>query len=384
MPRKAKDEELNKEEKKAKTTVKKASKSVSKKKETTKKKASTTATKKKAPSKKVESKVKKEEPKKEKTVVKKVTKKVATKKETPKKEVKKVIAKKTTTSSSPKKKEEIKKDKKATTKKVAVKKILIKEEEPKKVAKKVAVKKTTSSSPKKKEEVKKDKKVATKKTVTKKTTTKKVTKKATTTKKIANKKIVKKPEIIEYYDLPYTYNRTMIRLLAQTPTTLFVYWEISNKDKEEFINKYGEYFFNNTKPILIIHNKTLNYSYELDINDFANCWYIHVNDANCEYEIELGRRGINKYISLENNYLFISNSNEIEAPNDHILFEKLPDKLLFRNVKTNNTYERATFYYLKKIKSTYNIKEFYKKMYNEEFDFSKLSLKNPSSLTSSY
>ena len=334
MPRKAKDEDLI-EDKKTKTT-KKASSS---KKTTTSKKTKST----KEPVKKA---VKKDAVKEDKKIVKKVAKKAST----------------TSKKASPKKVES------KTVKKVTSKKTVVKKEEK---PKKEVTKKTTS---KKKTEVKTTK-------ATKKITTKKTTAKKATSKKVANKN---KPEIIEYYDLPYTYNKTVIKLLAQTPTTLFVYWEISNKDKEDFINKYGEFFFNNTKPVLIIHNKTLNYSYELDINDFANCWYIHVNDANCDYEIELGRRGINEYISLDNNYLFISNSNEIESPNDHILFEKLPSKLLFKNVKTNETFEKATFYYLKKIKSTYNVKDFYKKMFKDEFDFDKLTLKNPSSLTSSY
>ena len=48
--------------------------------------------------------------------------------------------------------------------------------------------------------------------------------------------------------------------------------------------------FSKTKPVLIIHNETMNYSFEIEINDFANSWYLHVNDADCKYVIELGRR----------------------------------------------------------------------------------------------
>ena len=38
------------------------------------------------------------------------------------------------------------------------------------------------------------------------------------------------PFILEYYDLPYKYNKTVIKALAQNPNTLFVYWEISDED----------------------------------------------------------------------------------------------------------------------------------------------------------
>ena len=151
----------------------------------------------------------------------------------------------------------------------------------------------------------------------------------------------KKIEILEYYDLPYRYNQTVVKLLAQTPTTLFVYWDISDSDRENLIKSYGEKFFEETKPVLIIHNETNNYSFEVDINDFANSWYLHIPDSKCVYNIELGRRPIYKQNIQNNinhtktNYIYITSSNELEAPNDHILFDKLGDTVYFRNVKTN-------------------------------------------------
>ena len=73
------------------------------------------------------------------------------------------------------------------------------------------------------------------------------------------------------------------------------------------------------RPVLIIHNETMNYSFEIEINDFANSWYIQVNDANCKYNVELGRRP-NQYLSeLKEPYVYISSSNPMDFPNDHIL-----------------------------------------------------------------
>lgn len=131
------------------------------------------------------------------------------------------------------------------------------------------------------------KKVASKKTATtkkKSAATKKVTK-TTTKKKTVSK--TKKVEIVEYYDLPYRYNQTIVKLLAQTPTNLFVYWDISDTDRKAFEEQYGENFFETTKPVLIVHNDTMGYSFEVEINDFANSWYLHVSDSNCDYRIEL-------------------------------------------------------------------------------------------------
>ena len=180
--------------------------------------------------------------------------------------------------------------------------------------------------------------------------------KTTSTKKATPKKAEKKdskPTIHnfspEYYDLPYKYNKTVVKILAQTPTNLFVYWEISDEDRKKLKEQYGEYFFEITKPVLVIHNLTMNYSFEIDINDFANSWYFHVNDSSCEYQIELGRRPIpinynympqydveksGPITPVQVPFVYISSSNELEAPNDHILFNN-KNKIYFRNVKTN-------------------------------------------------
>ena len=183
-----------------------------------------------------------------------------------------------------------------------------------------AVKKTNSTA--------KTTKKATKKTTTKSkkaTTPKNKNVKKATTKSSTKKtsKTIVKTNTVEYYDLPYNYNKTVVKILAQTPKTLFVYWEISDEDREKFKKQYGENFFETTKPILIVHNDTLNYTFEVEINDFANSWYLHVNDSKSDYRIELGRRPISSNNTIKNDYIYVSESNEIESPNDHILFDGL-------------------------------------------------------------
>lgn len=201
-----------------------------------------------------------------------------------------------------------------------------------------------------------------------------------TTTRATSKKSKKSIDILEYYDLPYRYNETIVKVLVQTPSILFVYWDISDNDKENYISKYGEYFFNDTKPVLIVYNDTLNYSFEVDINDFANSWYLHVPDSNCTYRAELGRRPINKYAKIDN-YLYISSSNNMIAPNDHILFDSLNNNVYFRNVKTNaSTKKDISLSFFSKIGKIYNVQNFYKTMYkDEDIDFDRLSFRNVSS-----
>ena len=260
--------------------------------------------------------------------------------------------------------------------------------EEKKTLKKDSNKKTTSKET--------TKKATTKKTSKKETSTKKTTAKKTTTTKKTKASSKKIPDFSpEYYDLPFKYNKTVVKILAQTPTNLFVYWEISDEDREKLKNQFGEYFFEITKPVLIVYNETLNYSFEVDIDDFANSWYLHVDDSNSEYKIELGRRPIPvnyNYMPeydlekqgpikpLEIPYIYISSSNELEAPNDRILFNNTKT-IYFRNVKTNQIIKKD----IKEFPNIYkngkftSIHKIYKHLYKDEIFNDELILTNPSS-----
>ena len=244
-------------------------------------------------------------------------------------------------------------------------------------------------------------KATTKKSTTPKTTTKKsTTRKSTTTRAKKSSKVVDadsitsttdlthKIEILEYYDLPYRYNQTVVKVLAQTPTTLFIYWDISDNDRANFVKQYGEDFFNYTKPVLVIHNNTMHYSFEIEIDDFANSWYLHVNDSNCEYTVELGRRpkyyNERRHIDITNNYLYVTSSNVIDSPNDHVLFDKNLKTVYFKDVKTNiiTAKDITSVSFLRNMGRIYNL-------YDLQSDFNKnswinsdhwqLDLKNPSS-----
>ena len=265
--------------------------------------------------------------------------------------------------------------------------------------KKTTVKKITSST----------KKATTKKATTaKKPTTKAVSstsKKAVSTKRVSSKKTeqsvkknitrkkttkAEKPLVnkfqAEYYDLPYMYNRTIVKVLAQTPKMLFIYWEISEEDRELFQRLYGANFFNHTRPILIVYNDTMNYSFEVEVDDFANSWYLHINDANCEYHVELGRRPIKNidrkyqpvYIPY---YVYVTSSNEMTSPNNTILFNPNVKTLKFKNIKTGEIIEKdiQQFTFITNI-GIFNIKDLYKHLFpNESFEFENIVLGNTSS-----
>lgn len=197
-----------------------------------------------------------------------------------------------------------------------------------------------------------------------------------------NESLVTKSTVLEYYDLPYRYNQTAVKILAQTPSILFVYWDISDSDRTKLSDKYGDNFFETTKPVLLIHNKTKNYSFEVEINDFANSWYLRTQEPDCEYTIELGRRSI--YNSSE--YVYLTSSNDLISPNDHVLFEKTNfQEILFKNVKNGNITKKdfGSLQLLNNVNNIYSknhkVYNFYNKFYKDEVLDNKTMFSNPSS-----
>lgn len=298
-------------------------------------------------------------------------------------------------------------DSKSSSKKDDIKK-------PAKTAKKAATA-TKSSTTKTSQAAKKDniksttkKTTATSKSTSSKSSRSTKTNTTKTTRKSTSKKETTKStvSVVEYYDLPYRYNQTIVKVLAQTPTNLFVYWDIADSDKENFKKQYGYDFFEKTRPILVVHNKTMNYAFEVEINDFANSWYLHVNDANCDYKIELGRKPVYNYIKreigeeeqkdknsefnkypskpIDKDYFCITISNDIDSPNNHILAEdynKPISQILVRNVKSNSEYTKNidNLPISQHLNKLYNIKEIYKKLFEENTIQSFYDLSNPSS-----
>lgn len=196
----------------------------------------------------------------------------------------------------------------------------------------------------------------------------------------SNKKLVATP-VTEYYDLPYHYDQTVVKILAQTPKTLFVYWDVSAEDKESFEKRFGSNFFDNTIPFLRIKNNNNNHFFDVEVDDFANGWYVPVEDSKCNYLVELLRKQRPYSEKVIEEPVYVTSSNIIETPNDHILFDTNYSFVNFKNVKTNEVTSKnmASIVSLKKIGKIYNIYDFYKKIYKNEDVNEMFNLTNPSS-----
>ena len=128
----------------------------------------------------------------------------------------------------------------------------------------------------------------------------------------------------EYYELPKSYNQTVIRLLVQSPTRMFVYWEVSEDTIKSFNNIYKNY--DDCIAVLKITNLTHNYSYSIPVDPFANNYYIEVEDSGCSYQVELGRMVKKNFVNL-----YTSNVAMVPSPHPVRSYEYSLDGILFAN-----------------------------------------------------
>ncbi len=200
--------------------------------------------------------------------------------------------------------------------------------------------------------------------------------------------------LLEYYDLPFRYNETVVKILAQTPRRLFVYWDVADKDKQTYLNAFGNHFFEDTYPVLLVHNENKNDTSEIAINDFANSWYLDISNPRDKYTIQLGRKfkfhtkpQINPEIEktnilFSNDYLFIAMSNQLEVPNDHVLFEEFKPFVTYRNVKTHVEETKK----IEAFQVSNNLQPVYQKLYQDQLILNEngaWDMKNPSSMGTS-
>jgi len=130
----------------------------------------------------------------------------------------------------------------------------------------------------------------------------------------------------EYYELPNRYNQTVIRLLVQSPTRLFAYWEVSDDTIRSFNAHHQKY--DDCMAVLKVTNISKNYSYNIPVSPFANNYYIEVEDSGCQYVVELGR------YSNKDGYINLYTSNVAMVPSGspaHTNYTSFTDGILFAN-----------------------------------------------------
>jgi hypothetical protein len=147
------------------------------------------------------------------------------------------------------------------------------------------------------------------------------------------------------YTLPTAYNDNEIILLARDPHWLYVYWQISETRKSNFINEFGEGLWERSVPVLKVTNISKNTNTYIRINDFSNNWFINVEDTNSLYLAELGRKIADQFfINLASSNYISTPSNSISTnSNTHFIdYRELQHSKL--NLNAGKMYDSATIH----------------------------------------
>ncbi|HAA90697.1 MAG: Uncharacterized protein XD63_1690 [Thermoanaerobacterales bacterium 50_218] len=102
------------------------------------------------------------------------------------------------------------------------------------------------------------------------------------------------------FDLPLTYGENKIIALVRDPYWIFAYWEVSETSKWE-----------GSRPVLRLCEEGGSYQ-QIEINDYANNWYINTGRPNTTFWVELGR------ILPDGTYILIARSNLVTTPRDRV------------------------------------------------------------------
>lgn len=140
----------------------------------------------------------------------------------------------------------------------------------------------------------------------------------------------------EYYELPNKYNKTVVRLLVQSPTRMFVYWEVDEDSIKYFESQKLDYA--SAQAILKVKNITMNYSYDIPIDPYSNNYYIDVKDPDCEYQVELGRVQNNKFVNLYT-------SNAATVPRSNPVYVGDEEEVIYRNYIKLDMTDKFTIYH---------------------------------------
>lgn len=112
------------------------------------------------------------------------------------------------------------------------------------------------------------------------------------------------------FALPSGYDDNRIILLPRDPYWLYAYWEISNSKKKSFFKEFGYQLWEKSVPALKITNTSKQTTFYIDIEDFSTSRYVNVNESNCMYTAEIGRRLPGEF------FISLASSNSTATPGD--------------------------------------------------------------------
>ena len=114
--------------------------------------------------------------------------------------------------------------------------------------------------------------------------------------------------------LPENYGQDTLVLMARDPWWLFTYWEVTNRRKDAVTDRVKQAGHQDWKTVLRVYDVTGNdappadYFFDIELNFFADNWYIDVGKPDREWMAELGFR------TLSGEFFMLVTSNRIRTP----------------------------------------------------------------------
>ena len=115
-------------------------------------------------------------------------------------------------------------------------------------------------------------------------------------------------------EFPQNYGKNQLTLLVRDPEWLHAYWEITDEVQGEFSKQFGD-LWNDSRAMLRIYDVTGGEQLlfkDIQIQDYAGSWYIHVGSSNHTFFVDLGR------LLPDGRFYRIARSNSVTTPSNCI------------------------------------------------------------------
>ncbi len=116
-------------------------------------------------------------------------------------------------------------------------------------------------------------------------------------------------------DLPYQYDQDRIVLQVRDPRWVHTYWELRGQTLDQLKGRFGDDFRRAKKVLrvydvtnIIFNGSNANSFLDIQINDFANSWYIDTGGPGCFWCVDLG------LMLADGRFITIVRSNIVQTP----------------------------------------------------------------------
>jgi len=116
-------------------------------------------------------------------------------------------------------------------------------------------------------------------------------------------------------DLPYQYDQDRVVLQVRDPRWVHTYWELRGQTLDQLKNRFGDDFRRSKKVLrvydvtnIIFNGSNANSFFDIQINDFANSWYIDTGGPGRFWCVDLG------LMLPDGRFITIVRSNIVQTP----------------------------------------------------------------------